>query len=159
MANRSTIAAEVAKQIRTALKSTGLPVRVTSKNYSMGHSVSVTLTDARPEIVELVNKLACKFQAGHFDGMTDSYVHTNREAKNPTVDYVHVNNDISDATRQRVYEFIRAYFAGGAALPALYVDGMNKIVRHAYASEFVHEQFHTLGSAYWQSRSADRVSA
>lgn len=159
MARRSTTAAEVAKQIRAALKSTGLDARVTSKNYSMGHSVSITLTDARPEIVELVNKLAGKFESGHFDGMTDSYVYSNREAKNPTVDYVHVNNDMTDATRQSVYDFIRSYFAGGAALPALYDDGKNHRVFDECVSDLVHQQFCRSGSTYWLSHNCSKVAA
>ena len=71
-----TEAAKAAKAIRNELKEAGIEVvSVKSKNFAGGNSVDVKLQDAPPRVKELADEIADKYVHGHFDGMTDTYVH------------------------------------------------------------------------------------
>lgn len=62
-----------AKNIRIELKRAFPVVKfsVTSKSYSMGNSVDVSWTDG--PTAQQVDQIINKYEAGSFDGMTDSY--------------------------------------------------------------------------------------
>ena len=159
MAKTHTTAARAAAAIRAQLKSTGLAFTITSKNYSGGNSVTIRLTDAKPAIVALVKELTGKYQIGHFDGMDDSYVYSNRNADLPQVQFAFVENDMTDATRQRVYDFGRGYWIGGDTLPDSYTDGADAIASGEWASTLVHREFTQAGSAYWRSLAPIAIEA
>ncbi len=118
---RGTEAAYTAKIIRAELKDRfpNTKFRVVSDTYSMGDSVDVTYerSATAPDLKE-VEAVVKKYQAGHFDGMTDCYEYSNRTT-GPTVKWVSVNRTwpqvVIDAVNARVprgawpEEYRRAY--------------------------------------------------
>lgn len=90
-----TESAQVAALIRAELKKEfpGVKFQVHSKTYSGGDSVTVRyeLTETTPTPAQ-VEKIAFKYQAGHFDGMTDMYEY-NSERKGVTAKFVFVSAD------------------------------------------------------------------
>jgi hypothetical protein len=93
-----TNAAQAAKIIRDVMKHHGVKGRVTSKTYSGGSSVDVTLDECLPATREQVELFASRFQYGEFDGMTDSYNYTNRDDSIPQVRFVFVRVDWTQET-------------------------------------------------------------
>jgi hypothetical protein len=116
---------------------------------SARHSVDITIYDARPEVRELVEKLAAKFQYGHFDGMHDLYEYSNTNEALPQIKFVHVRNEVSAETRQRVYDFVRGYYGGGDTLPERNDDAGNSLLCGEWAHTLVHREFSRSDSAYW----------
>ena len=56
-----------------------LPFRVRTHNYSGGSSIRISCDqNTPPEEIETVRNIASKYEAGHFDSMTDCYEFTNR---------------------------------------------------------------------------------
>lgn len=95
---RTTEAGYVAKLLRAELKEKfpNVKFQVTSKTYSGGDSVDIRYTYEKgvtPKYEE-VNLLTHKYEAGKFDGMTDSYEYTNKTT-GPTVRYIFVECDYS----------------------------------------------------------------
>jgi hypothetical protein len=159
MQNKKSPHAAAAQAIRTALKSTGLRCRVTSHCFFMGDAVDVTIFDARPELMALVQKLCRRYQEGHFDGMTDCYEYSNTNSDLPQVKFVHVINDVSDATLQEVYDYLRQHFAGGDELPPLYADGAQLQFADTWADTLVHRMFARADSPYWAHVAKQRQAA
>lgn len=100
----------VASMIRKEIRKHGIKCSVTSSNYSGGHSVRVKLNDELPATVERIEEFCSQFKSGHFDGMTDCYVY-NPDRNGPTVDYVFVENEISDELMSKVQAFVSNYHA------------------------------------------------
>lgn len=147
-----TTAAQAAKMIRTALTAQGLAVTVKSRNFSMGNSVDVSMTDQKPEIAKLVRMYCGKFQAGSFDAMQDMYEYSNVKSDLPQAKYVHVSNDISDAMREAIYQHLRVAWGGGEELPATYAEGKNVMFQRTdYVSDFVYRLFVNEDSTFWKS--------
>lgn len=94
-----TEAAYVASIIKNELKATYPRVKfsVRSQVFSMGDSVDISYTKGKdtPTCAD-VEKIVKKYQAGHFDGMTDSYEYSNK-TDGPTAKYVFVREDYPDA--------------------------------------------------------------
>lgn len=105
-----TEAAQTAQAIRTELKRAfpGMPFSVRSKNYSGGDSVRIEWTNG-PD-VDSVNAIAARFEAGSFDGMTDSYTY-NPDRKGPTTKFVFCERGIAADLRERCVAELRAMFA------------------------------------------------
>lgn len=91
-----TDAAKVASFLRNELKEKFPNVKftVTSKSYTGGDSVTIKYTYEKgvTPTHDQVNILTFKYEAGKFDGMTDSYEYTNH-TNAPTVKYVFVDVD------------------------------------------------------------------
>jgi hypothetical protein len=62
---------------------------------------------------------------------------------------VHVRNEVSAATRDRVYAFVRGYYGGGDTLPERYDDAGNSLLSGEWAHTLVHREFSRSDSAYW----------
>jgi hypothetical protein len=107
----ATSQALAAKAIRAELKEMGVKGRVTSKGYSMGCSVNVSLTDENPETVKKVKDAAAKYQYGHFNGMEDIYEYSNGREDLPQAKFVFVDNNTSDELKQKAWDYIRTNFA------------------------------------------------
>lgn len=99
-----------AKNIRRELKAAfpGIKFSVTSESYSMGDSIRVRWTDGPTG--EAVESIVNKYQAGNFDGMTDSYTYSSSEfnKNHGEAKYVFANRDVSPAVINRILEKLRA---------------------------------------------------
>ncbi len=104
-----TEAAQVAAAIRKELKDHGIKCRATSSNFSMGDSVSVRVYDQPPAVMAIIRGIACKYQAGRFDGMTDSYEYFKRDGI--TAKYVDVTNEISEGLRSAAVKYVIRKYA------------------------------------------------
>jgi len=82
--------------IRNELKNAFPKIKfyVKSKVYSGGDSVSIMWTDG--PTVKQVRAIVDKYEYGHFDGMTDTYVMSNNRKDIPQVKYVLEQRTISD---------------------------------------------------------------
>ncbi len=100
--------AKAAKMIRAQLKAEGIKATVRSDSASMTNSVRVTLNDELAPTVEKVEQFCKQFQRGHFDGMTDSYEYSNTRDDLPQVQFVFVNNDLSEERRAEVWAYVQA---------------------------------------------------
>jgi len=91
-----TTAALCAKEIRKDLKRffPTIKFKVTSANFSMGDSVSVSWTDGVTE--EEVEKVLGKYQWGHFDGSVDLYECSNRRDDIPQTKFLHIKRELSE---------------------------------------------------------------
>lgn len=118
MAKEMSNYAAAAKQIRVWLKAQGIAARVNSEGYSMGSSVNVEIYDQAPEVRAKVEEFASQYQQGRFDGMQDLYEYSNVNKDLPQAKYVFVNNEISDAMRQEIWDFALGYYGGLEGAPA-----------------------------------------
>lgn len=109
--------AKAAKMIREYLKAQGIACAVSSKSYSMGSSVNVTIYDQNPEVVAKVEEYVNRFQYGSFDGMQDLYNFDNVARSIPQVKYAFVRNEISEELKQRVWDFALGYYNGLESAP------------------------------------------
>ena len=109
---KATIAAQAARQIRSKLKIADLtPESVRSKTYSGGDSITVAFTDASPSTVKLARQTCQPHLMGHFDPMTDSYIHDrHRDPNLPRVYFIHVNNQMSPQMGQQIDAFGQEHF-------------------------------------------------
>jgi hypothetical protein len=107
----ASIHALAAKAIRADLKKAfpGVKFGVRSETFSMGDSATVSWTDG--PAVETVKEIADKYQAGDFDGMTDSY-NFRENAPDVSVKFVSCDRSISEALRSLVETDIAAKFSG-----------------------------------------------
>lgn len=83
--------AQAAKALRTELKK-AFPKQkfsVTCENYSMGNAVRVFWENGPTR--QEVDKIAGKYQQGHFDGMTDCYKYSNTNKDIPQAMFVSLN--------------------------------------------------------------------
>lgn len=136
-----TQAAQAAALIRKELKVSGITAKVTSENYSMGNSVNISLFDATPDMKALADKISKKYQYGHFDGMTDSYEHSNSRDDIPQAKFVFVRNEASDAIKQAIYDHLRSTWSDGDKLPPAYDAGCNVRFQGDYVSALVWRMF------------------
>ena len=132
--------AGAAKLIRQELKALGIPARVTSKTYAGGCSIRVSMIDQPVTIREQVIKLCDKYEYGTFDGMTDCYNIDNRRDDIPQVKYLFVDNAISNAKRQEVWDNLRVRW-GLDAFPASYAKAANERLENEYVSQLVWQEF------------------
>lgn len=145
-----TQAAIAAKEIRARLKQAGIIASVKSQNYSGGNSVNVSLTDATPATVKTAQSIARAFQSGSFDGMTDCYNYDNSRDDLPAqAKYVFVNNHLTDATAQKVWDYVRTHFAEGETMPASYTEARQMRFADVWVSNFVWRQWSQADSLYW----------
>ena len=130
MTKQVTEHARAGKMIRAELKKNGVAGKVRSRSGA----IYVTLTDnPLPATVAAVKDFAEGFQMGHFDGMTDCYEYSNRNADLPQVRFVFVNADYSDDFKQELWAMVRARHQSGDTAPELYSDGG---YHHDLAREF-----------------------
>ena len=146
--------ARAASEIRRLLKTAGIQARVTSKGFSGGDSVDVQLIDANPETVKRVRAIASPYQYGHFDGMADSYEYSNNRLDLPQSKYVHVSVSMSPEMEQRVFDFVRRYFADANKLPDRYGEAQNLSYQNEWVSQLVWRQFSTTASPFWSHQEA-----
>jgi hypothetical protein len=110
MSRHLTPAARAAKEIRGYLKAKGIKASVRSKNFSMGDSIDVEFFDESPGTLKKVVSDLDKYEYGTFDGMTDTQGFKNQDFDGPQTKYLHISNKPSEATRQRIWDKIRAQF-------------------------------------------------
>src|SRR6185369_17173636 len=103
--------AQVAKLIRADLKKAfpGVKFSVRSECFSMGDAVRVSWVDG--PAVAAVEAVADKYQAGDFDGSTDSYSYRS-ERTAVSVKYVTTHREISASLHALVTMDIAAKFSG-----------------------------------------------
>jgi hypothetical protein len=101
MTKIKTQSAQAAALIRAELKKNYPEIKfsITSKNYSMGNSVSISWIDAMPPAT--VEAIADKYQYGHFNGMEDIYEYSNKQDF-PQAKYVSCYREISQAIRDKI---------------------------------------------------------
>lgn len=106
-----TEAAHVAALIKAELKHKypGFPFSVKSSTFAGGDSVDVKYMAkiGGPKKSD-IEAIASKYQAGHFDGMTDMYEYTNK-TEGPTAKWVHVTADLEEVMDQVRAEFKEYY--------------------------------------------------
>lgn len=104
--------AATAKAIKARLKAEfpGVKFSVTSDNFSMGNSVSISWTDG--PLYEQVDGITRQYQYGHFDGMTDSYEYRDikPELDCPGAKYVHCNRKLSPEYKAQLQEVLERDF-------------------------------------------------
>lgn len=99
--------AQAAAIIRKHLKANNIAARVTSKSYSMGSSINVTIQqDVVPAVRDQIEAYCNGFQYGHFDGMQDLYEYSNRNDEIPQAKFVFVHFDHSDELEAAAREFM-----------------------------------------------------
>lgn len=94
--------ASAAKMLKAELSKAfpGIKFSVTSSSYSGGDSLRVHYEDGpSPRIVE---EISGKYQAGHFDGMTDMYEYSNTREDIPQTKFVFVERKMSKETRATI---------------------------------------------------------
>ena len=134
--------AHAAKLIRTELKKHGIKGRVRARSYAGGSSVDVYLTDELPATAKKVDEFASQFQYGHFDGMQDMYVISNRNTDLPQVQFVMVQNEFSDEMRQAAWDYARATYADAAEGPEDVREAHNFRVGEMWGDMFVNRILH-----------------
>lgn len=152
MAREFTPAAKAAAMIRKSLKAQGLDVKVTSSNFSMGNSVSVSMTDQRPDVCRLVEQYCANFRSGHFDAMTDCYEYSNRSTNLPQTKYLTVTNHMSAGMRDAIYQHVRQSWGGGEALPEAF-DGTVQF-HGQWMDQFIYRLFRDEDGTFWRGRLA-----
>lgn len=104
-----TEAAYTASIIKKELKAKypGVKFSVRSESYTGGDSLRVkyAVNETTPKVNE-IKALCAKYEAGHFDGMTDMYNYTNRTS-GPTVKYLFIDAEVTNEQRQSIKEEIK----------------------------------------------------
>lgn len=118
--------ATVAQLIRADLKAAfpGIKFSVRSPHYG-----TVNVGWAMGPTAGAVDAVLAKYEAGHFDGMTDSYVYNKERANHPTANYVFTSRDTSAVDEQVCRDICRQYgveYAGRSTL--LSTNGGNHYV-------------------------------
>jgi hypothetical protein len=116
--------AQVAAALKKFAKANGLVASAKSQSYSGGSSVSLYVTDVRPAMFATLEQEGERYVYGHFDGMQDLYEYKKDREDLPMVSYVFVENEISDALRQQIWEFAVQYYGFDDA-PASVKDASN----------------------------------
>jgi len=135
--------AKCAAAIRAELKKAypDLIFRCTSECFAGGDAVRVVYVDQPWERHKEIQDLLAKYEYGHFDGMTDCYYMSNRREDIPQVRFLNVDNDMSDAKRQEIYDRVRAKMEGGQDLPERYEDAHYKDLQGQWVSTWVWRGF------------------
>ena len=128
-----------AAALRAEIKAAFPAVKFTCKSsrYSGGSSLRVEMDDQPRATFKAIERIANKYQYGHFDGMTDCYEFSNKNENLPQVKFVFTHNNMSAAMKQRIYSQIRLEWEGGRDLPESYEDGCNIHFQGDYISQMV----------------------
>ena len=126
-----------AKNLRTQLRARwpGVKFRVTTERYSGGDSLRVRWTDG--PAVSLVDAIADRYQAGHFDGQTDCYDYSDSAWTRAFGDakYVFTSRDYSDEAiawaKSQYGDEDHGRYRGPAHLAALRDLSIKRIKRRA----------------------------
>lgn len=147
-----TEAALVAKLARTQLKAAGIPARVTSKNYSGGDSVHVTLYNPLPATKEAVVIGLGHFQGGYFDGSQDLYVYQSRQG--PSVRFLFVDAEYSDELRQEAWDYLCGYLVGfeDAPLSVSQAGSFRNVQAGDYGDRLLYRVLNGDIGHFWSSR-------
>lgn len=102
--------AAAAKAIREELKKVFPDVvfSVRSESFSMGDAVRIKWEDGPTS--EMVEEITGKYQYGHFDGMEDMYVSSNRRNDIPQAKYVTESRTMSKETGEAIKEDAQRIF-------------------------------------------------
>ena len=126
--------AKVSKAIRQDLKAMGIKAKVQSSSGTWSDAIRVYLSNERPEVVDKVNKMVCKYKAGYFDGMNDIYEYTNKN--DLSVEYIFVENIIDNSIRDKAEQYLRDKGWSNDAVN----DNLYKVLRGCY-QEIVYKPF------------------
>lgn len=122
MKRQLTEAAQVAKLIKAELKKHGIKCTAKSKNYSMGDSARISVTDQPPWIMDKIKEFTNKFQYGHFNGMEDIYEYSNRQEDIPQTKYLFIDNVYTKELCQLAWDSFRKIETCFADYPDNYED-------------------------------------
>lgn len=116
--NRALVAAAKNIRIELAARFPGVTFSVRSKSYSMGNSIAVHYVDGPP--TALVEAIVDRYNAGSFDGSTDSYTYRSDRAwvdAFGSAKYTSVSREFSDRVLGSVIARVCRYLGGLAAIP------------------------------------------
>lgn len=135
--------AGAAKMIRQFMKANGISGSVRSKSYSMGSSINVDVQDLPPPVYKMLSDYVSQFEYGHFNGMEDIYEISNSRDDIPQVKYAFVNNRMSDALGEEIYQFMKGYYSGMEGSPASFKEAHSFYNKNfnGYASHLVYKLF------------------
>ena len=85
--------AQVNKLLKKKAKELGLEVRGSSKNYSMGCSVTIKVFKGSDDAFNKLKEYSYQFEYGSFDGMNDIYNNDNVRNDIPQTKYLFINDD------------------------------------------------------------------
>ena len=85
--------AQVNKLLKKKAKELGLDVRGSSKNYSMGCSVTIKVFKGSDDAFNKLKEYSYQFEYGSFDGMNDIYNNDNIRNDIPQTKYLFINDD------------------------------------------------------------------
>ena len=85
--------AQVNKLLKKKAKELGLDVRGSSKNYSMGCSVTIKVFKGSDDAFNKLKEYSYQFEYGSFDGMNDIYNNDNVRNDIPQTKYLFINDD------------------------------------------------------------------
>lgn len=117
--------AAAAKAIRSELKKLGIKAKVRSESFAGGNAVNIEIEDASPSLYSQVEKVANKYQSGHFDSMNDIYEYSNVNDDIPQVKYVSVTRYFSEELKQRAYDVVKALPTEGLGLGEFHENYMD----------------------------------
>lgn len=137
--------ARAAKMIRAELKRHGIPAKVRARTASMMTAVDVDVTDVSPATRREIERFVGQFQYGSFDGMRDSYEHTNQRDDIPQVKWASVHVRHSDEMRAEAEAFCAGYWADWDSMSEM--DRSDRIYR-----TLRNDQQGTEGYRFWQAR-------
>lgn len=104
-------AASCSAAVKSELKSIYPHIKfsVTADTFSMGDAVRIHWTDG-PTTSEVEN-ITCKYQQGHFDGMTDMYENSNSREDIPQAKYITTSRKQSEETQSKLIELVSQIYA------------------------------------------------
>lgn len=147
--------AGAAKMIRQFMKSKGIAGSVRSKSYSMGSSINVDVQDLPPPVYDELRDYVSQFEYGHFNSMEDLYEISNSRDDIPQVKYAFVNNRMSDELGEKIYSFMKGYYAGMEGAPESFKEAHSFYNKnfYGYASHLVYKLFAGgyMQNDYWVS--------
>jgi hypothetical protein len=149
-----TESARAAAAIRKELKANGIQARVTSKTYSMGSSIRVSLINQLPGTIAKIEEFCSQFQYGHFNGMTDGYEYSNSREDIPQAKHVFISNDLSDGLLQEAWEWATARFSCLDGAPQSYADAWNFHTDNGNGQSFLRRQLQEARGGFWTAHKA-----
>lgn len=143
-----TTAAKTAAAIRKEIKEAfpNIKIRCISENFAGGNSVTVYLYDQPKHIYEAIKKICDKYMYGHFDGMTDCYLMSNRNDAIPQVKYISVDNSMTKEMEQKIYSDLRATLEDFHDLPEDYNEAQNRFINNQWVYNAVYRSFRQLAA-------------
>ncbi len=124
-------AALAAKAIRSELKKLFPKTKfsVCCKNYSCGNSVTIQWDNGVTQAK--VDQVVAKYQYGHFDGMCDIYLNSNRIDGIPQVKFVFTDRSIDPSVLQQAFDYLKEVYSPFKSVQKLY-DFIPDLNRSAY---------------------------